>query len=264
MVGERDAAAATRLAALGVKVVTLARFSSSPRGVVIAQGQPGGSRVAGGATVALTVSAGVAHSTIPPVVGMRAASAVAALRRLHLAPLAFTVFSGAPRGTVVSTFPARGAALGYDAEARVDISGGPPPTGPGRARVPTVARDDGTTAQQDLRAGWLVPDVFYVRSRDPVGSVVEQTVKPGLRVPAGTLVGLALSLGPRGVAATPVPYVVGRPSSSARALLRSAGFRVQVVAQRSAATSSGSVVDEQPMGGMKAPAHAVVTVVIAA
>jgi serine/threonine-protein kinase len=264
VVGERGATATTRLAALGVKVVTLPQFSSSPRGVVIAQGQPAGSHMARGATVALTLSAGVARSTMPPVIGMRAAAAVAALRRLHLAPLSFTVFSGAPRGTVVSSFPARGAALAYDAQARLDIAGGPPPTGAATVRVPDVARSDGTTAQRELRAGWLVPDVFYIRSRDPIGSVVRQTVKPGVRVQAGTLVGLALSLGPRAVAATPVPYVVGRSSSAAVALLRSTGFHVRVVAQRSATASSRSVFDEQPMGGTKAPVHVVVTVVIAA
>lgn len=264
VVGERGAAATTRLAALGVKVVTLPQFSPAPRGVVIAQGQPAGSHVAGGATVALTVSAGVARSTMPAVVGMRAAAAVAALRRLHLAPLSFTVFSGAPRGTVVSSFPGRGAALSYDAQARLDIAGGPPPTSAASVRVPDVARRDGSTAQRELRAGWLVPDVFYVRSHDPIGSVVRQTVTPGVRVQAGTLVGLALSLGPRAVAATPVPYVVGRPSSAAVALLRSMGFHVRVVVQRSATASSRSVVDEQPMGGTKAPVHAVVAIVTAA
>lgn len=264
VVGERGAVATTRLAALGVKVVILPQYSSSPRGVVIAQGQPAGSHVTSGATVALTVSAGVARNTMPPVVGMRAATALAALRRLHLAPLSFTVFSGARRGTVVSSFPAQGAVLAYDAQARLDIAGGPPPTGAATVRVPDVALSDGSTAQRDLRAGWLVPDVFYVRSRDPIGSVVRQTVKPGLRVQAGTLVGLALSLGSRAVAITPVPYVVGRPSSAAVALLRSTGFHVRVVVQRSATASSGSVVDEQPMGGTKAPVHAVVTVVMAA
>jgi beta-lactam-binding protein with PASTA domain len=264
VVGERRAAATTRLAALGVKVVILPQFSSAPPGVVIAQGQPAGSDVASGATVALTISSGVAHSTMPAVVGMRAAAATAALRRLHLAPVSFTVFSGAPRGTVVSSFPARGAALAYDAQARLDIAGGPPPGGAATVRVPDLARSDGTRAQRELRAGWLVPDVFYVRSNDPIGSVVRQTVKPGLRVQTGTLVGLALSLGPRAVAATPVPYVVGRPSSAAVALLRSTGFHVRVVVQRSATASPRSVVDEQPMGGTKAPVHAVVTVVIAA
>jgi beta-lactam-binding protein with PASTA domain len=84
-------------------------------------------------------------------------------------------------------------------------------------------------------------------------------------VQLGTLVGLALSLGPHGSATTPVPYVVGRSSAAAVGLLSSTGFHVRVVTQRSAAAAaSRSVIDEQPMGGTKAPAHAVVTIVIAA
>jgi beta-lactam-binding protein with PASTA domain len=252
------------LAGLGIKVVALRRFSSSPRGDVIAQGDPAGSHVVVGSTVALTVSAGVARSTMPQLVGMRAARALAAVRRLHLAPLAFTVFSGAPRGTVVSSFPPRGAVLGYDSQARIDVSGGPSPTGSAIVRVPNVTRTDDAIAQQELRARSLVPDLFYVRSHGPVGSVVRQTVQPGAHVQAGTLVGLALSLGRRAAAATPVPYVVGRSSSAAAALLRSAGFRVRVVAQQAPAAPSRSVVDEQPMGGTKAPVHAVVTIVMAA
>jgi len=260
VVGERSAVAANRLGALGIKVVRLPRFSSQPRGVVISQGQPAGTRLAHGSTVALTISAGVAHSTMPRLAGMPAASAMAALQRLHLAALSFTVFSDAPRGTVVSSFPAAGVAVGYDGQARINVSGGRV-VAAARARVPDLRGTDGVAAQQRLRSQWLVPDVFYVRSSAPAGSVVSQTVAPGARVHLGTLVGLALS----GSATTPVPYVVGRSSAAAAELLRSSGFHVHVVAQRSAAAAARrSVLDEQPMGGTKAPAHAVVTIVIAA
>jgi serine/threonine-protein kinase len=265
VVGDRAAAASTRLAAVGVKTVTLPQFSSKPRGVVISQGQPAGTRVRSGSTVALTVSAGVAHSTVPSLAGARAAAAIARLQSLHLAALRFTVFSEAPRGRVVSSFPGTGAAVGYDAQVRVDVSGGPPPAGAAPARVPDVRGGDASIAQQRLRALWLAPDLFYVSSSKPAGSVVRQLVAPGTRVRLGTLVGLALSLGPHGTAATPVPYVVGRSSAAAVGLLSSTGFHVRVVTQRSpAVTPPRSVVDEQPMGGTKAPAHAVVTIVIAA
>lgn len=263
VVGDRTAVATERLAADRVKVVTLRRFSSEPRGVVIAQGQPAGTRVAPDATVALTVSAGVARSTMPKVAGMNAAAALASLRRLQLAPLSFTVFSDAPRGTVVSSYPAAGVAVRYDGQARIDVSGGPAPHGVAPAVVPDVHGVGSDTAQRRLRDLWLTPNVFYVRSSESVGSVVRQTVAPGTRVRLGTLVGLALSLGRHGTAATPVPYVVGRSSAAAVGLLSSTGFHVRVVTQRSPAPA-GSAIDEQPMGGTKAPAHAVVTVVIAA
>jgi beta-lactam-binding protein with PASTA domain len=195
---------------------------------------------------------------------MRAAAAVAALGRLHLAALRFAVFSDAPRGTVVSTFPAAGLAVGYDGQARVDVSGGPPPTGAAPAIVPDVRGAGADAAQQRLRGLWLVPNLFYVRSSESAGTVVRQTVAPGTRARLGTLVGLALSLGRHGEATTPVPYVVGRSAAAAVGLLRSTGFHVRVVTQRSPAVPAGSALDEQPMGGTKAPAHAVVTIVIAA
>ena len=264
VVGERTPAASARLAVLGVKTVTLSQFSSQPRGVVISQGQPAGSRVTRGSTIALTVSAGVAHSVMPKLAGARAAAATAALGRLHLAVLRFTVFSDAPRGTVVSSFPAAGAAVRYDGQARIDVSGGPPPSGSAPARVPDVVGAGADDAQRVLRALWLTPDLYYVRSSESAGSIVRQTVAPGTRARLGTLVGLALSLGPHGSATTPVPYVVGRTSAAAVGLLGSTGFHVRVVTQRSPAAPAGSVIDEQPMGGTKAPAHAVVTIVIAA
>lgn len=265
VVGDRSTVASDRLASLGINVVTLPRFSPQPRGVVIAQGQPAGAKLAHGSTVALTVSSGVARSTMPKLAGLRTTGATTALRRLHLAVLAFTVFSDAPRGTVVSSFPAAGAVLGYDGQARVDVSGGPPPVGAAPASVPNVRGEDGSTAQKRLRARWLVPDLFYAPSAAPEGSVVRQTVAPGTRARLGTLVGLAVSLGPHGSATTPVPYVVGRSSAAAVGLLSSTGFHARVVTQRSAAAAAqGSVIDEQPMGGTKAPVHAVVTIVIAA
>lgn len=261
VVGDRSAAATAQLAGLGIKTVTLTQFSSFPRGVVIAQGQPAGTRVAGGSTLALTVSAGVARSVMPSTAGTRAAPAAAKLRQLHLAVLSFTVFSDEPRGTVVSSFPAAGVAVPYDGQARLDVSGGPPPFGAAPARVPDLRGAGDARAQQRLRALWLVPDVFYVRSSTPAGTVVRQTVEPGARVRPGTLVGLGLS----GTATTPVPYVVGRSSAAAAALLRGTGFHVRVVTQQAAsAVARSSVIDEQPMGGTKAPAHAVVTIVIAA
>ena len=77
--------------------------------------------------------------------------------------------------------------------------------------------------------------------------------------------GLAVSLGPGGAADTPVPYVVGRSAAAGAQLLQSTGFRIRVVSEQAAGgTAAGTVIDEQPMGGTKAPGHAVVTIVIAA
>lgn len=259
--------AVRRAGALGAHVVELDQFSSEPAGTVLSQDLAPGTRLAAGATIALTVSKGAAGNAMPGLAGATAAAAMAKLRALQLAPLRFTVVSDAPAGIVVSTYPARGVVLRYGDQARVNVSGGIPAALRGSlrapARVPDVRGASVERAQDRLRALGLSPDLFYVRSARPPGLVVRQTVGAGARVHLGTLVGLAVSLGPEATASTPVPYVVGRPAAAAEQLLRTTGFQPRLVTQRAGAPGR-AVRDEQPMGGTKAPPHAVVTIVIAA
>lgn len=267
VVGETIAVAQRRLATAGLRAVELGSFSSKPEGVVLSQDTRTGARVAAGATVALTVSKGAARSSMPVLAGVPAPAAAAKLEALHLAVLRFRVVSDAPVGTVVSTFPAPGAALHYDDPVRLNVSGGIP-SGTVLAssvRVPSLVGASGDAAQSRLRALGLTPDLFYVRSTRPAGLVARQSVAARTSARLGALVGLGISLGAHGVVRTPVPYVVGRPLAAGTSLLRSTGFQVRIVdVLAPAGTKPRTVLDEQPMGGTKAPDHAVVTIVIAA
>jgi beta-lactam-binding protein with PASTA domain len=266
VVGERYASARARLEAVGVHVVRLDQFSSGPAGAVLSQDTPSGVSVHSGETVALTVSKGAAGSAMPDLAGAPADVATARLRALQFAVLTFTIVSDAPVGTVVSSFPAHGSRLHYGDQARLNVSGGDRAGSlRGPAHVPGVTGSNEGRAQARLRAVGLTPDFFYVHSDRAAGLLVRQTVAAGSWARLGTLVGLAVSVGPGGSAETPVPYVVGRTAGFGTNLLRSTGFRVRVVTQHPAAwTVARTVLDEQPMGGTKAPAHAVVTIVIAA
>jgi eukaryotic-like serine/threonine-protein kinase len=234
---------------------------------VLSQDTAAGTRLPIAATIALTVSKGVARSAMPELVGSSAQAATVKLRALQLAVLRFTVVSDVPVGTVVSSFPAPGSVLRYGDQARLNISGGIP-VGvnlAAQAVVPDLHGASNTEAQARLRERGVTPNVLYVRSHRAAGLVVRQSVAPGTRVRLGTIVGLDISLGSRGTAETPVPYIVGRARNAAVQLLRSTGFRVRLVPQRATArTPARTVLDEQPMGGTKAPVHAVVTLVIAA
>jgi serine/threonine-protein kinase len=247
--------------------VELRRFSSQPEGVVLSQDTQPGARLVRGSAIALTVSKGAARSAMPRLAGAPAATAARRLKTLQLAVLSFRVVSDAPVGTVVSTLPAPGAALGYGDQARLNVSGGISAGVSLRSpvRVPAVVGTTAPRAQARLRALGLTPDLFYVRSTLPTGLVVRQSVAPHGSARLGTLVGIGISVGPHGVAQTPVPYVVGRQATAGAALLRSTGFDVRVV-RGPAPEGAGAqrVLDEQPMGGTKAPLHAVVTIVIAA
>jgi len=269
VVGVSYAQAVRRLGRLGVHVVELDQFSSEPTGVVLSQDTAAGRRLPSGATIALTVSKGAARSSMPRVVGASVRAATAKLHARQLAVLRFTVVSDATVGTVVSSFPPRGSVLHYGDQARLNVSGGIPASlrrslhAP--VRVPDLRGATEESAQARLRALALTPDVFYVRSNRSAGLVARQSVVSGAQVRLGTLVGLAVSLGADGAAATPVPYLVGRSKAAAAQLLRSTGFRVRIVSQQAAVdTAARTVLDEQPMGGTKAPLHAVVTIVIAA
>ena len=267
VVGQTYGSALRRIAGLGLRAVELRQFSSEPEGVVLSQDTRPGAPLAAGSAIALTVSKGVARSAMPKLVGAPAAAATRRLKALQLAVLSFRVASDAPVGTVVSAFPSPGAMLRYGDQARLNVSGGIP-AGVSLERLPRVPAVVGVTAeraQARLRALGLAPDLFYVRSRRPAGLVVRQSAGPRTTAQLGTLVGLAISIGPRGIAQTPVPYVVGRASAAGAELLRSTGFDVRVVrGPAPAGVNAQRVLDEQPMGGTKAPLHAVVTIVIAA
>ncbi len=266
-VGERLAVARRRIADAGLRVVELGQFSSEREGIVLSQDAQPGTRLAAGGTVALTVSRGVARSSMPAVADAPAGRATAKLKALRLAVLPFRVVSDAPVGSVVSTFPAPGAVLHYGDQARLNVSAGIPAgvSLESPVRVPVLAGATSERAQARLRALGLTPDLFYLRSSRPAGLVVRQSTEAGTTARLGTLVGLAISLGANGAAQTPVPYVVGRRSAAGAALLRSTGFDVRIVrGPAPAGAKAHTVLDEQPMGGTKAPLHAVVTIVIAA
>ena len=100
-------------------------------------------------------------------------------------------------------------------------------------------------------------------STQPAGRVVAQRPLPGTTVKRGARVRLNVSIGPNPQASAPVPDVVGQDESTAMSTLQGAGFQVVVIDQPTAdQTDDGIVLDEQPVGGSRAPRGAVVTIYV--
>jgi serine/threonine-protein kinase len=136
-------------------------------------------------------------------------------------------------------------------------------TAPRQVTVPNVVGQQQAAAQKRLNKAGLGVRVNYVASQKPEGQVVDQSPAAGTSVKKGSKVRIAVSLGP-GATTAPVPDVIGQDQQTATNTLQNAGFQVQVIMVAPTDPSqSGTVVDEQPSGGTRAPTGSTVTIYVA-
>jgi eukaryotic-like serine/threonine-protein kinase len=128
--------------------------------------------------------------------------------------------------------------------------------------VPNVVGLQQTVAQRRLNSAGLGSRVRYVSSQKPSGQVVAQGPAAGATANKGSKVQLSVSVGPSATT-TQVPNVVGQDQQTATSTLQNAGFKVQVIMVPSSDPSqNGTVVDEQPAGGTRAPDGSTVTIYV--
>jgi serine/threonine-protein kinase len=128
--------------------------------------------------------------------------------------------------------------------------------------VPNVVHLQQSAAQRRLHAVGLGSRVKYVASQRPDGEVIAQSPTGGASAQRGSKVRITVSLGPNATTAV-VPNVVGQDQQSATSTLQSAGFHVQVITVPvSDPSQDGTVVDEQPSGGTRAPKGSNVTIYV--
>ena len=273
VVGNLATAATAELRAQGLAVATSGVASSKPRGTVLSQSPAAGAKVAKRSTVVIRVSRGMV--SVPDVIGQTRGTAVPAIRAAGLVPQAFTVPSPQPKGTVVSQSPKAGERIPGGSKVRLNISSGqtsggvppppPPPSGtkPATVTVPDVAGRAQEAAQRQLNSAGLKAGVVYVPSDQPEGTVVSQSPEAGTTQKRGTRIQLNVSLGPTPGEQRAVPDVLGDDPAAAKAKLESAGFKVQTLPQGvTDASQIGTVVDEQPAGGRRAPVGSTVTIYV--
>src|SRR5829696_9518496 len=275
VVGKKAAAATAELRAEGFTLGISSVASNKPRGTVLSQSPAAGAKVAKGSTVVIRISRGVVN--VPDVVGQTRDTALSAIRAAGLVPQAFTVPSAQPKSSVVSQSPQGGKRVPGGSKVRLNISSGqasggvppppppPPPSGtkPASVPVPDVTGQPQEAAQQKLNSAGLKAGVVFVPSDQPEGTVASQSPTPGTTQKRGTRIQLNVSLGPDPGEQRAVPDVIGDDPAAAKAKLESAGFEVQILAQGvTDASQIGTVVDEQPGGGRRAPVGSTVTIYV--
>jgi penicillin-binding protein 1A len=134
--------------------------------------------------------------------------------------------------------------------------------------VPSVvgrSRDDAIAALHD---GGFNVAVEYRRSDEPTDSVLEQDPQGGSKLVQTGTVTITVSRGRDQTADVEIPIVVDEDVGTARATLRAAGFRVEVVRQAECNTrapacddTSGRVWSQDPAGGQASPGSAVTLLV---
>jgi serine/threonine-protein kinase len=225
-----------------------------PKGQVSDENPGGGSKVAKGSTVTLTVSTGVAQVKVPNVVGQDVNQAVAALASLGLNPNIARVFSTAQTDTVTAQQPHSGDSVPKGSNVRINVSRGAKPV-----QVPDVTGQPFANAKSALQGqGFSVSRVDVQSDQYPQGVVVASDPPAGSSVAKGSKVTLSVSKGP---ASTQVPDVTNQNQADATQILEGAGLTVAVVQDFVTDPSQdGIVISQNPPAGADARTGEVVTI----
>jgi eukaryotic-like serine/threonine-protein kinase len=190
------------------------------KGSIIGTSPAIGSRVSKGATVTLIVSKGAHEATVPQVTGNSLADAQSALRQAGLIPgqVVNQASTTIQAGIVISTTPAAGTDWPVNKPVTLVVSGGQP--------VPQFVGQQKAVAEQWAAANGVSLNEVTVKSSQPAGTVVQQSVAAGSSFTPHQVITVEISNGPPMVG---VPNVDGQPVSQAEQALSQAGFQVKVV-----------------------------------
>lgn len=253
VLGLPQATAEARLKQAGFAVTSHQDFSPDvPKGSVIGTDPAPGARVRTDASIALDVSKGPQHPTVPQVSGKTRAQAERAIKDAGLAvgKASTQPSDSVPAGRAVGTDPAAGTRLSPDTVVNLVLSSGPQPID-----LPNVVGEPIDQATGDLRdAGFQVrlsPDQVY--SDQPAGSVATQSPDTATAQKDATVT-LTVSRGPQ---LFPVPDVQGMSRKDAEAALKSAGFKTRVFDL--GILGHATVHDQSPGANSQAPKGTTIT-----
>jgi beta-lactam-binding protein with PASTA domain len=140
LIGSTATAAEQLLESQGLQSNERSVDSTKPKGIVIAQDPPAGTKVAKGTSVGLAVSSGQGQVKVPAVQGTSQADAVSAITKAGLVPVVIQVPSQQPEGNVIAQDPAPNEQVRAGSKVRINVSGGPAAT-----QTQTVTTSETTT-----------------------------------------------------------------------------------------------------------------------
>lgn len=233
-------------AGLTVGAVTEVFDAVMPAGQVVSQNPVAGALLAPGSAVALTVSKGPQPLTVPDVVGLTQAEAQAALTGagFNTGAVVLEYSATVPAGRVMTQNPAAGTPAAPGTAVGLTVSRGAQPV-----TVPNIVGQTQASANAAvIAAGLGVGSVTEQYSATVLaGRVISQSPAPGLQVPPGTPVSMAVSRGPQTIF---TPNVVGRTQTNAQNLIVAAGLTVGGVSHNFSATvPEGNVISQNPAAG---------------
>jgi serine/threonine-protein kinase len=251
---QSEAAAIADRDGLSVKVVDHGFSEVVAKGLVLRTDPKGGSPVDKGGTVGLILSAGPERYAVPDVVGKTEEVATRELDA-HLTIQRDEAFSQkVDAGSVISTDPVSGTELKPDTAVVMVVSKGPKPVA-----VPNVVNQPIDQAKAAIEGVGLVAKITE-KFDEAVAkdTVISQSPEGGAGQTAGkgTDVELVVSKGPPLV---PVPSVVGKNVAEAQALITAAGL---VPSVQQLPGGPGTVLNQSPNGGDKAPKGSTVTLYV--
>jgi penicillin-binding protein 1A len=134
-------------------------------------------------------------ATVPNVTGMQQKAAEDALTKASFVPIARTVDSAKPAGTIASQNPSGGSRVPLGSAVTIDVSNGkapkpPPKQKPKLVPIPNVVGETRHQATIDLRAQGFAVSVVYrhIRSTNRNGIVLAQSPTGGTKAPPGSIV----------------------------------------------------------------------------
>lgn len=233
---------------LGYKVVERKESNKYEEGTVSEQKTEAGAKVKKNTTIQVIVSSGLVGDKliIPDVSGRSESEAQSMLAQTGFKKISseFEYSDSVAEGDVIGTTPVAGAEATEDTQIVMKVS-----KGAQKMTVPNVIGQADADAQNAISAAGLsVGTVSYDYDENvPEGQVVSQSVDGGKKVPAGTAVGISVSLGPKPAEQVSVPPVTNTSLENARQLINSAGLSVGDISyQYDSNVASGNVISCDP------------------